>query len=917
MRFVLGLLFLALALTINAKTIKGTVIDDITNEPLIGATVEVEGTATGTATDFDGSFEIECNDGSRLVFKYVAYETVVMPASDGMTARLRPSQQALSEVTVTAQSRRDVDAALLRQWKASMTVNSGVSAQQISRTQDRDASEVMRRVPGISIIDDKFVMVRGLAQRYNNVWINGSAVPSSEADSRAFSFDIIPASQLDNITIVKAPAPEYPADFCGGFILVNTKNIPEKNAFSITLGGNINEKTHFRNFSSAKGSATDFLGFDNGFRNFNGGMDGVLNKSANGVSLSGNGFNNDWLISQSTPVSDLSISANLNRFHRFDNGSKFGLLAALNYNLSHRTLLNMENSLFGAYDVENDCENYLRRSVDNQFTQNARLGAMLNLVWLSADGCHKVELKNIFNQLGKDRYTYRKGISAQSDPEIRAEYFYSSRSTYNGQLAGTHRLGDNNFDWAAGYSYADRNMPDRRRYLLSDDEKDGRYSLLTGNDVTREYTLLKEHIASAAVNYNRTFSGKISPTLKAGAYAEYRTRDYRTRSFIYAWNPSQNNLPADFRYSDIPTLLSNEAYYGDDGLYLIEEVKWRNNYSGNNTLAAAYASVNIPLGKVDLYAGLRFEHSRMELISNTRDYERSETSNFYDTNDFFPSLNVAYRLTDQHQMRMAYGRTINRQEFREVSSSVYYDFDLAGNVQGNPDLEACRIDNVDLRYEWYPSDNEIVSVALFGKFFNKPIEWTYTVAGGTDLVYSYKNADNAYSFGLELDVRKNLAFIGAPWLSLIFNGALIKSHVEFAADDLDRSRPMQGQSPYLINTGLFYTHPDCNFNASLLYNRIGKRIIGVGRSMGHADDAVRIPDSYEMPRNTLDFSLSQRFAKHFEVKLSIKDILGEKVMYKQFEDGVKLADGTVKDVEEVTRSFTPGRNYSLSLTYNF
>ena len=346
-------------------------------------------------------------------------------------------------------------------------------------------------------------------------------------------------------------------------------------------------------------------------------------------------------------------------------------------------------------------------------------------------------------------------------------------------------------------------------------------------------------------------------------------------------------------------------------------MKWRNNYSGNNTLAAAYASVNIPLGKVDLYAGLRFEHSRMELISNTRDYERSETSNFYDTNDFFPSLNVAYRLTDQHQMRMAYGRTINRQEFREVSSSVYYDFDLAGNVQGNPDLEACRIDNVDLRYEWYPSDNEIVSVALFGKFFNKPIEWTYTVAGGTDLVYSYKNADNAYSFGLELDVRKNLAFIGAPWLSLIFNGALIKSHVEFAADDLDRSRPMQGQSPYLINTGLFYTHPDGNFNASLLYNRIGKRIIGVGRSMGHADDAVRIPDSYEMPRNTLDFSLSQRFAKHFEVKLSIKDILGEKVMYKQFEDGVKLADGTVKDVEEVTRSFTPGRNYSLSLTYNF
>lgn len=268
-------------------------------------------------------------------------------------------------------------------------------------------------------------------------------------------------------------------------------------------------------------------------------------------------------------------------------------------------------------------------------------------------------------------------------------------------------------------------------------------------------------------------------------------------------------------------------------------------------------------------------------------------------------------------MRAAYGRTINRQEFREVSSSVFYDFDLAGNVQGNPELKACRIDNVDLRYEWYPSNGEMVSVALFGKFFDNPIEWTYTVAGGTDLVYSYKNADKAYSYGVEVEVRKNLGFIGAPWLSLLFNGALIKSHVDFAETDLDKSRPMQGQSPYLVNAGLFYTSTNNNFNASLLYNRIGKRIIGVGRSMGHADDAVRIPDSYEMPRNALDFTLSYRFNKHFEMKMSVKDILGESVVYKQFEEDVRLSNGTVKDVEEVTRKYTPGRNYSIALSFKF
>lgn len=917
MKFVLGLIFSILALNVGAKTIKGKVIDGAGNEPLIGATVMVEGTSKGTATNIDGEFEIDCAVGSKLVFSYISYDPVTLSAADGMEVVLQPSKQSLNEVTVVAQTRRDVDTALLNQMKTSLTVNSGVSAQQIEKTQDKDASEVMRRVPGISVIEDKFIMVRGLSQRYNNVWINGSAVPSSEADTRAFSFDIVPASQIDNITIVKAPAPEYPADFCGGFIKVNTKNIPENNSFVVSVGGTMNEKTHFRKFLLSKGCATDFLGFDNGFRNFNGGINGVLQKSNAGVNLSGNGFNNDWTISDSKPVSDFSLSAHINRLCRFEDGSTMGLLASINYNLSHKTLLNMENSLFGAYDVENDSENYLRRSLDDQYTQYARLGAMLNAVWLSADGNNKIELKNIFNQLGKDRYTYRNGISAQSDPEQRAEYYYSSRSTYNGQLAGSHTVGSNNFDWAAGYSYADQNVPDRRRYLLSDDEKDGRYSLLTGNDVTREYTLLKEHIASLSMNYNRKFDGRITPTLKAGAYAEYRTRDYRTRSFIYAWNPSENNLPKDFRYSDLPVLLSDENNYGDDRLYLIEEVKWRNNYGGNDVLGAAYAAVNLPLGRWDIYAGLRFEHNRMELISNTRDYEKSEVSNYYDTNDFFPSLNVAYRLTQQHQMRAAYGRTINRQEFREVSSSVFYDFDLAGNVQGNPELKACRIDNVDLRYEWYPSNGEMVSVALFGKFFDNPIEWTYTVAGGTDLVYSYKNADKAYSYGVEVEVRKNLGFIGAPWLSLLFNGALIKSHVDFAETDLDKSRPMQGQSPYLVNAGLFYTSTNNNFNASLLYNRIGKRIIGVGRSMGHADDAVRIPDSYEMPRNALDFTLSYRFNKHFEMKMSVKDILGESVVYKQFEEGVRLSNGTVKDVEEVTRKYTPGRNYSIALSFKF
>ena len=209
-------------------------------------------------------------------------------------------------------------------------------------------------------------------------------------------------------------------------------------------------------------------------------------------------------------------------------------------------------------------------------------------------------------------------------------------------------------------------------------------------------------------------------------------------------------------------------------------------------------------------------------------------------------------------MRASYGKSVNRPEFREVSPSVFYDFDLASNVQGNTELRPCYVQNIDLRYEWYPTKGEQISVALFYKHFDDPIEWTYTVTGGTDLVYSYRNADGAYSYGLEVDIRKNLAFMGMPSFDFVFNGALIKSLVEFPEGDREEDRPMQGQSPYLINTGLSYRNEKTGITAAVFYNRIGKRIAGVGRYIGSSgnEETVRIPDSYEMPRDVIDLSLS-------------------------------------------------------------
>ena len=919
------LAFVAGVACLQAAVLKGKVIDKKTGEALVGASIQVVQAGKYAQTDADGLFKVE-GLGQRnytVIVSYISYNKLQMTLNPArvdsvVTFALEEYENSLGTATVTAQAKRNTENALIAVQRNSLVVQSGVSAQQIQRTQDKDASEVIKRVPGISIIDQKFVMVRGLSQRYNNVWINGSAVPSSEPDSRAFSFDIIPSSQVDNLQIIKSPAPQYPADFSGGFIMIDTKDVPGQNSARVSLGGSVNDQTHFSSFLYGKHSGTDFLGFDNGLRSLHGGIKAPLTAEAGtqqGLSLLGNGLNNDWRVRNFSPIADLSLSADVNRSHDYSNGAVFAMLASVNYSNSYKTYSPMLNSIYGAYDLTNDRSNPLHSYTDKQYNHNVRLGAMLNLTFVPATGSGRYEWKNIFNQLATDRYTDRDGYNAQSELEKSAEYYYSSRTTYASQFTGKYAWTTSRLDWEAGYAYANRNLPDRKRYTVSNSEDPNRLGLTKGNDINREFTRLDEHIMSAGVNYRKKWEGgKLEPELFTGAYSEYRTRDYKTRSFIYGWDPNSNELPSGFRYMDLPTELLVDANYGSKGLYIIDETKMTNDYSGNHWIASAYAAVNLPLGAFNVYAGLRFEHSRMELISNTRAYEESHSSTYYDNNDIFPSINATYKIDRNSQLRVSYGRSVNRPEFREVSPSVFYDFDLASGVQGNYDLKSCYVDNIDLRYEWYPAQGDQISLAAFYKNFNDPIEWTYTVTGGTDLLYSYTNAKRAKSYGLELDVRKGLGFMGLKDFTLVFNGSLIKSKVNFEKGSRFKDRPMQGQSPYLVNAGLFYSHKE--WNASILYNRIGKRLIGVGRSLGStADQTVRIPDSYEMPRNSLDLSASRTFGK-LEIKLGVKDVLAEKVYFKQFND-VTLNDGTSKKVEEVTRSYRPGRNFSLSLSYKF
>lgn len=882
-----------------AGIVEGEVTDAETGEALIGASVTyAEG--KGVSTDMDGHFLLNLPTGRyQITIRYIGYKTVTEEVVSGkekqsLTISLELDNATLGTVTVVGEARHNTEAATTKEQQESHVTMTGVSEQQIKKTQDKNASEVIRRIPGVSIIDEKFVMVRGLSQRYNNVWLNGAAVPSSEADQRAFSFDIIPSGQLDNLKVVKSAAPEYPADFSGGFIMVNTKDVPAANTWSVGIGGGFNTETHGRER-----------------------IYGV----ANGKKF--NGINSDWHTKSGTPIADISLSTDIAQRWNTAGGQTFGLTGSVNYTSGYQTLTGMENNMFGAYDVTHGRSNYLRRATDQQYNKNTRLGAMLGLVWLPASG-HRLELKQILNRLTKDRYTYRRGYDAQSDYMEQAEYYYQSRLTYNLGLSGKHTLGEaDKVTWNLGYAYANRDLPDRKRYTVyndNDDDNDNFMVVENLNDINRELSHLDENLVSGAADWDHQFNlREWHPSLKLGGYGEYRCRTFNTQFFTYAWPSGQ--LPQAMRTMDVPNQLLTEANYGDDGLYLIEQVDWSNNYEAKARLVSGYLSVHLPFfnNKLEAYGGVRFENSQTELISHTRRQEPSPLSTFYRYNDFFPSLNLAAHINKTNQLRMAYGKTTNRPEFRELSTSVYYDFDLASNVQGNHNLLPAYIDNLDLGWEWYPHAGEVVSISLFYKHFRNPIEWTYTVAGGTDLIYSYLNAEGANNYGVEVDIRKQLDFMRLPQFSVSLNASWIKSKVEFAEGSKEKDRPMQGQSPYLVNLGVFW-NSDQGHNASelspirkgwsaaLLYNTIGKRLIGVGRSVGSGATEVRVPDSYEMPRHQLDLNLSKCIGR-FDIRLSVRDLLAQKVQFKQFE---QTPSG---EVEQVTRSYRPGRTFLLSIFY--
>ncbi|MDR0605269.1 MAG: TonB-dependent receptor [Bacteroidales bacterium] len=911
------------------KEINGFVHDQKTLEPIFGATVMIKGTTIGAVTDIDGYYSLQgsFSDTCTLIFRFISYKTIeIVCKTKEHSTRFDVSMESndidLSEVVVKARMESNTETAMLATVKSLPQVTSGISAAQISKSPDRAASEVVRRVPGVTLIDDRFIIVRGLAQRYNNAWINGLAVPSTETDSRAFPLDLIPSSQIDNLLVYKSPSPEIPADFSGGFLKITTKSVPDENSMEFNYTTGINIQTHRNKFLTNKGSSTDFLGFDGGkralSRDFPAHIDAVSNTD-NITHLTQEGFNKNWQIEKRTPFPDQRFSMMIARRKGLSNRKTIGNITTLTYSNTLKGIEGMKNARYGIYSVVADQPVVLDNYYDNQYSNEVRVGVLHNWSFVLSPS-HRIEFKNLLNIMGRNRLTERTGYKDMSSLYYReqTEILYSSRLTYNGQLSSSYEFTPHQtLTWDAGYSYANKTEPDRR--IITNHAGVGNMGdipdLTTNESINRYFQHLDDHTGSVAVNYSHKFAQKkIKPTLKAGIYGEYHNRSYHVREFIYRYD----HLSYDDRqsYLILPFQeMMNSDYLGADKVYIDEITRKTNNYDAFVLHGAGYVAMDIPVGRFTIYAGARLENHYTQLKRDRSDAPNLILMTTKEINNLniLPSVNLTYKFSEKHQLRAAYGRSLNRPELRELSPAIYFDFDLFNEIGGNENLKTAKIDNVDLRYEFYPAFGETVSLGVFYKHFTNPIEWTFIDMGGS-LRYNYENADRADNWGIELDVRKTLDFIKMKGFSLVLNAAWIMSKVRFSQEEIisEPDRPMQGQSPYVINAGLFYQSEKYGLTASLLYNRIGKRIVGLGKSNSiNPDINTLIPDAYEMPRNTLDFTIGKTIGKYIEIRCSIKDILSEDIVYKQFPKFEK--DGVIHDREQITRKYNPGQSISLGV----
>jgi len=884
--FVLILSFLlASFLKGQSGQIKGRITDKTDMKPLSGVSVNILGTNKGTYTNSDGLYELKGfeKDTYTIVISHLSYISInktIIFYTDSVLIEdfaIEPNPYGFDATTVRVKKapKPTTEKSIIKEIKENNNIVIGISGSTISKTQDRDGSEVIRRMPGVTVIENRFIMVRGLSDRYNSVFLNGVGTASSEADKKSFSFDIIPSALIDKILIYKTPSAELPGDFAGGMVKIFTKSAMPEKKLSINFALGYRAGTTFNSFSYSSGSSTDILGYDNGSRKIP--IGSILQSNSQERKTAAALFKNNWIIKSRNALPD-------GRFN-ITYAKRFNLRSLKLVSLSHINYTNT-NSSFIIRRKDSDPDKDL---IDQQFTNLVRVGALQNFA-LTINKNNSIEFRNLFNQFGRSQTTIRNSALADA-PERGYSMGYQSRGVLTSQLSGTHEIKPEllTYTWTAGYTISNRNEPDLKRikYTKAPGQDDSSYSAAIPSGSAspefgvRFYSTLKEKLYSFSHNIRiKPHMGAYELEVNLGNYLEYKDRHFDARLLGYVINPGP--MAQQLRRLPVDRIFSPENISNPNGFSIDELTEPNYSYTAQNKLFAQYASVLLPYKKrIKLIVGARYENNLQSLNSFL---DQDEIHPKSPTKKLLPSVNLSYELNKKNILRVAYGKTLNRPEFREWSPFKFYDFDFGTDVYGSlfktvlPGsgniLQTATIDNFDCRYELYPSSTEVFHIGVFYKKFKNPIE--QYILPSANRIFTFANAASAYSRGIEIDLRKNLDSLGRVFRNLTFvsNISIIQSEITLNYSfGQDLKRPMQGQSPYVLNAGFYYQSDSIGLQVSLLYNVIGPRIFLVGTN--------DYPSWGEMPKQNLDLSINKTIHKHLAFNIGIQDILNQAVLIVQ------------------------------------
>lgn len=901
------------------------------NEPLVGAYVTIEGAnSTTLSTDVEGKFYTKLEGGKKYSFKVTnaGYESkqvadvVVNPNQENILEIVlqESAKSNLQSITLTSSSRRQENtSALLSFQRNNISLSSGLAADFIRRTPDKNTGEVLKRVSGTSIQDNKFVVVRGLSDRYNAALLNNAQLLSSEPDKKAFSFDLIPSLMVDNIIINKTATPDLTGEFAGGLVQINTKDVPARSILTVGVSWGLNNQSTGKDFTSNTRNSTDWLGFDDGTRAMPAGFPTspqayrILSGSNTGVAQQielSKLFNNEVskeVATTAAPIQTYNLTWGVNK--KFKKGGVFGSIISAQYRSS---MLNfaVERKL------HQDDGDLLVQLFDEQNKYSINSGLIANFTYVK--GRHKISFKNLFNQLFEDNYYTRTGVSFDriQDIDFRSSVL-NQRSLYTSQLEGSHQLTKSGvkLNWNGNVGYNWKTQPDLRTYAYFRPKGTNAPFEFNDDDTRRFFSDLKDYSYGANGSILIPFKmGKFKQSFKAGGSTLIRIRDFRSRIFRYEpANITQFN--SQLVYLPYDQLLSPNNMF-TRGFKILDFTNNQDKYFGVSVLNGAFAMFDNKFTEEwRLVWGVRAENFQQFLT--TKDVTAKRVIVNTEKWDILPSFNLTFSPSPKHNIRLAGSQTVARPEFREIAPFSFFDYEVNYAVDGNPDLKRSSILNGDVRYEFYPKAGEGITLGAFYKSFTNPIELRLNPSSVLDRRnYKFYNAQDATTIGAELEIRKNLVSLqdGDAQLSTFVNLTYISSTVTLASTSgggqaVSSSRPLQGQSPYLMNMGLQYDNSKKGISSSLLYNRIGQRLSLVGLN------DLGFPDVYERPRDQVDFQLTKKiFAGKGELRLTWSDILNPYYyFYENVNEQTSFQDGT----DRLFNAFKPGSTITFGFTYDF